>query len=64
MYARAHAYTPYCTYSIFENSLSFKSLLTKYEVKNETSKSTLIPEPNVPINITDVDNGGILFTII
>lgn len=57
MYARAHGYTPSCSYSIFENNLSLKPLLTSYEVKNSTPKP--IPEPNVPINITDVDNGEV-----
>lgn len=58
LYARSHAYTPNCTYSLFANSDLYKSLLTAYIAEEEVPKTRLFPEPNVPINITDdVDSG-------
>lgn len=56
MYGRAHAYTPSCTYTLFGSCL-WKKLLTVYRVRESLKKPLIIPEPNVPIDIIDVNNG-------
>lgn len=55
MYARSHAYTPCTTYTLFEGYNL--SLLTNYEVINAIVRPSVLPEPNLPINVTDVENG-------
>lgn len=57
MYARAHAYTPSASYTLFKN-VADKPLLTSYEACNQITRPALLPEPNVPINVTDLENGN------
>lgn len=60
MYARSHSYTPLTTYTLFKGSFISKSqLLTNYVVNNTLNTSSLLQhEPNIPINVTDLENNG------
>lgn len=57
MYARSHAYTPCCSYSIFANNPSRLPLLTNYQQPPNQAKTIKLPEAEVSVNVVDSDNG-------
>lgn len=61
LYGRSHGYTISCNYGIFKKNLQMKKLLTKYKMPEGNVIQAKRAELDMPINVTDSDNGKQLF---